>query len=76
MLRLQTQSERSGWKSWRSALQRQLDREAVATMEVVSGEQTLQVTPQDHSSAGLSFGPYGTSPLRGLHFEAPDDTAA
>jgi hypothetical protein len=70
MLRLET-------RSWRTELQRGLDREAIATMEVVSGEsaeELLQVRPQDHAN-GLSFGPYGTSPLMGLHFETTDDTA-
>jgi hypothetical protein len=67
MMRLET-------RTWRTELQRTLDREAIATMEVVSGEESLQVRPQDHND-GLTFGPYGTSPLTGLHFENGDDTA-
>ena len=62
-------------RSWRSELQRRLEREMVATMEVVSGEESLQVTPQDLAHAKLLFGPYGTSPLAGLHFETINDTA-
>ena len=63
-------------RSWRSELQRRLDRETVAraSMQVGGGEETLQVRPQDHAT-GLAFGPYGTSPLKGLHFESVDDTA-
>jgi hypothetical protein len=63
-------------RSWRSELQRRLEREMLATMEVVcGGEETLQVTPSDLAQAKLNFGPYGTSPLSGLHFETADDTA-
>lgn len=61
--------------SWKSELQRILEQEAIATAEIVTREDCLQVTPRDHAP-GLSFGPYGTSPLKGLHFEAADDTAA
>jgi hypothetical protein len=48
-----------------------------ATMEVVAdaGEDALQVNAADRPT-GLNFGPYGVSPLSGLHFDAPDDTAA
>ena len=63
-------------RSWRSELQRRLEREMLATMEVVCGEETLQVTPRDHEQSNkLLFGPYGTSPVSGLHFETTDDTA-
>jgi hypothetical protein len=64
-------------RSWRSELQRLLDREAAATMEVCSGEECLQATAQDAAkSSSLNFGPYGTSPISGLHFDAAQDTAA
>ena len=43
MLRLETRS----WRTELHELQRRLDREAIATMEVISGEETLQVRPQD-----------------------------
>ena len=60
----------------RSQLQSRLDREAVvsnvATMEVVSGEEESAETPLHD---GLTFGPYNVSPIRGLHFDAADDTA-
>ena len=62
-------------RSWRSELQRRLEREMLATMEVVCGEEVLQVTPHDHAQSRLHFGPYGTSPVSGLHFETIDDTA-
>jgi hypothetical protein len=64
-------------RSWRSELQRRLDREALVTMEVVSGDESLAVTDEDlAASTGLSFGPYGVSPLHGLHFDNAHDTAA
>ena len=64
-------------RSWRSELQRRLEREMlpVATMEVVSGEECLQVTPDDHAQFRLNYGPYGTSPVSGMHFETANDTA-
>jgi hypothetical protein len=63
-------------RAFYSELQRQLNRDAgVATMEVVAGgEDALQVTCDDRPT-GLSFGPYGVSPLSGLHFVSEDDTA-
>jgi hypothetical protein len=64
-------------RSWRSELQRRLEREILATMEVISGEESLQVGPQDLAQARpLHFGPYGTSPIVGLHFDNAEDTAA
>jgi hypothetical protein len=62
-------------RSWRSELQRRLEREILATMEVISGDEDLQVTPHDHAQSKLLFGPYGTSPVSGLHFENGRDTA-
>jgi hypothetical protein len=62
-------------RSWRSELQRRLEQEIRATMEVISGEEDLQVMPNDHPQTRLNFGPYGTSPISGLHFESADDTA-
>lgn len=64
-------------KSFYDQLQKQLDREtSVATMDVVAGgEDLLQVTSRDESS-DLLFGPYSVSPISGLHFDCPDDTAA
>ena len=64
-------------RAFYSELQRQLSRDSaggVATMEVVSGEDALQVTRNDRPT-GLSFGPYGSSPISGLHFDVADDTA-
>ena len=67
-------------RSFFSELQRQLNRDAgggVATMDVVAetAEDELQVTSHDRPT-GLSFGPYGASPLSGLHFDVADDTVA
>ena len=57
----------------RSQLQQQLDRDAaVATMEVVSGEEAIELS---HAEA-LAFGPYNVSPIRGLHFDNAEDGAA
>ena len=61
-------------RSWRSELQRMLDREVQAATELIRREESLQVRPADLVN-GLSFGPYGTSPVHGLHFETADDTA-
>jgi hypothetical protein len=63
-------------KCWKSELQRLLVQESIATAEVVSRQDCLQVTQRDHDRAGLTFGPYERSPLRGLHFDVADDTAA
>ena len=64
-------------KCWKSELQRLLEQEAMATAELVSREDCLQVTQRDlDRSGGLTFGPYERSPLKGLHFESVDDTAA
>ena len=62
-------------RSWRSELQRRLDREIPTTMQVLGGEEAPQIVPQDHAHCDLFFGPYGTSPIMGLHFETTDDTA-
>lgn len=61
--------------NWKTELQRILDREALATMDLIKAEDALQVTQNDHST-GLRFGPYGQSPISGLHFDTSDDTAA
>jgi hypothetical protein len=58
---------------WGTELQRGLDRDSVATVEVCVGDDSFAGT-QDAS--GLTFGPYGSSPITGLHFETADDTAA
>ena len=54
-------------------MQQRLDRESTATMDVVAGDERFErEEPQTH----LLFGPYGASPLRGLHFDVADDTVA
>ena len=75
MVRL-SQPPVSPGKCWKSELQRMLEQEAVATAELVSREDCLQVTQRDLDRGGLTFGPYESSPLRGLHFDVAEDTAA
>jgi hypothetical protein len=69
-------------RSWRSEMQRQLEREMLATMEVVSGEEgfsNLQVTPTDLAQSSLHLGCCGSARVRtdggGLRFDASQDTA-
>jgi hypothetical protein len=71
-------TEQAG-KCWKSELQRLLEQESIATAELVSREDCLQVTQRDLDRAragGLTFGPYEHSPIKGLHFDSPEDTAA
>ena len=61
------------WKNqwWTTALQERLNEES-SRMNAAAAEEAGE-TPEQ---VGLSFGPYGSSPLRGLHFETSEDTAA
>ena len=59
-------------RSSNSMLQQRLASESAANMEVFCGEESSS-DRSDH--VGLSFGPYGASPLSGLHFDTADDTA-
>jgi hypothetical protein len=61
------------WKNqwWTTAMQEQLNLEA-AVLEAIEMEQSRH----RDEDAGLSFGPYGCSPITGLHFDTADDTAA
>ena len=55
---------------------RELERQMM-TMEVVSGDEPE--TAREHVIElpdPLCFGPYGITPLRGLHFDNDKDTAA
>ena len=66
---------------------RELERQ-IMTMEVVSGDEAADLLSSSSSSSPLSpsqdvplpdrlaFGPYGITPLRGLHFNSEKDTAA
>ena len=66
-------------RSFRSELQRQLDAESanLASMDVYAGEELLQVNEQDIAlNPGLHFGPYGVSPISGLHFDPGNDPVA
>jgi len=60
---------------------RELERQ-IMTMEVVSGEETPEGTAAESQRLDvpmpdrLAFGPYGITPLRGLHFDNAEDTAA
>jgi hypothetical protein len=65
----------------RAKAARELERQ-IMTMEVVSGEETPEFAEQNAASQPielpdrLAFGPYGITPLRGLHFDNAHDTAA
>ena len=61
----------------------------IMTMEVVSGDEGEDALESSSPAASasplpmdvplpdrLSFGPYGITPLRGLHFDSDQDTAA
>jgi hypothetical protein len=69
-------------RSFYSELQRRLDADTGGLTEayddVVRGRDVLQVTEADIAAApaNLCFGPYGASPIFGLHFDAADDSAA
>ncbi len=62
-------------QKWQTRLQRRLDREAVATMEVATGDEPTAGDETDRCNQ-LKFGPYGASPVSGLHFDTPNDSAA
>ena len=61
--------------TWTSALQERLDREAVAGLDLLRGGDEIIAPPRQWDDR-LTFGPYGTSPISGLHFELIDDPAA
>jgi hypothetical protein len=70
-------------QDWHAILQEKLNNQAAAALEkMTSGcadsdgdEQELQLEPF-FDKDGLHFGPYRADPVNGLHFDAPDDTAA
>jgi len=68
MLRLVTED-------WAARLQARLREEATSTMEVSAGD---EIAAESNSRADdrLTFGPYGASPISGLHFDTADDTVA
>ncbi len=68
MLRLVTED-------WAARLQARLREEATSHVEVTVGDESAADSP-GRSDDRLTFGPYGTSPISGLHFDTPDDTAA
>ena len=52
--------------------------ESAPAMEMVigdDGEPEILLEPH-FDEAGLHFGPYGSDPVKGLHFQSPKDTAA
>ncbi|MEA2710752.1 MAG: hypothetical protein QOF78_3353 [Phycisphaerales bacterium] len=57
---------------------RESERQIFMTMEVVSGDETGQLSPDEMATIAnhLNFGPYGITPLSGLHFDSEKDTAA
>ena len=60
-------------EDWSARLQARL-REDVTTQ--AAEEEEIILEPQPRRDAGLTFGSHGSSPVSGLHFERPDDTAA
>lgn len=67
----------------RAKAAREFEREILMTMEVITGEEALQINLRDFDDENdqtaetpLTFGPHGVSPLRGLHFDTSNDTAA
>ena len=62
--------------TWTSALQERLSREVdVVEASVVASADDIVAPPRQWDDR-LTFGPYGTSPISGLHFENADDPAA
>ena len=57
-----------------STMQARLSVGAAPAMEMNSDGEILLEPHFDEN--GLHFGPYGASPVRGLHFDTKDDTAA
>ena len=70
--------ERTGMSRAKAA--RELERQ-IMTMEVVSGDDAPDSAAADAAAHAielpdrLAFGPYGITPLRGLHFDNAHDTA-
>ena len=63
--------------TWTSALQERLSREAQAAgLELLDGGEEIIAAPSRQGDDQLTFGPYGTSPVSGLHFENVDDAVA
>ena len=55
-------------------IQQQLGRErAAAVMHIVDEVESVAATIEESE---LTFGPYGVSPITGLHFDNADDTVA
>ena len=67
MLRLVTQD-------WTEILRERLREDAGRVREAEKVEPVAEA--QSRGGEGLIFGPYGSSPISGLHFDAADDTAA
>ena len=60
-------------EDWTARLQARLREDSEAYRE--SPDESADETAK-RGDDRLSFGPYGSSPLSGLHFETADDTAA
>ena len=59
-------------EDWTARLHARLMEDA-CIVEPPAEEPVAETTRRDD---GLTFGPYGFSPISGLHFDTPDDTAA
>ena len=69
MLRLVTQD-------WTEILRARLREDAGRVREIEQGQGEPAGESEPGPREGLIFGPYGSSPISGLHFDAADDTAA
>jgi len=69
MLRLVTQD-------WTEILRERLREDAGRVRNAGQGRVEPIDEAQSRGGEGLIFGPYGSSPISGLHFDAADDTAA
>ena len=69
MLRLVTED-------WTAILRERLREDADRLREVEQSHGELVAQAQSRAPEGLIFGPYGSSPISGLHFDTADDTAA
>ena len=65
-------------QDWQAKLQEKLKAESAPAMEMITGddgEPEVLLEPY-FDKDGLHFGPYRNNPVKGLHFDAPNDTAA
>jgi hypothetical protein len=63
---------------WQAALKAKLAHESAPALEIITGEDGEPVILLEpyFDNDGLHFGPYRADPVNGLHFDAPNDSAA